>query len=93
MEDMKFNTQVQIQTISIDNKPVLHMLYRATYFNPACFLTNKSAKNICKAIQKLWNLEYMGPPDTVMVDQGSNSIPKELKGNLKAKNSTWSRHL
>lgn len=35
-------------------------------------------------MQTLWALVYVGPPDHVMVDQGTNFISRKMKENLEA---------
>lgn len=82
--DLRFNHKVQIDTMFINGKPVLHMVDQATHFSAATFLKNQSSAEVWKAIQHLWNLVYLGPPDTIKVDQGSNYISRELRGELNA---------
>lgn len=79
-----FNARVQEDTMFIRVKPVIHKVYEATYFSAAAFLRSQTAKEVWKAIQNIWVLVYMGPPDYLVVDQGSNYISSELKLNAEA---------
>lgn len=83
-DGLKFNCRVQVDTMFIRGRPVIHMVDMATHFSAAAFLRNQSSSEVWKAIQGLWNLVYMGPPDFLMVDQGTNYTSQELRGNLDA---------
>ena len=68
-DDLKFNHNVQVDTMFINGRPVIHIVDQATHFSSAAFLKNQSSKEVWKAIQHLWNLVYLGPPDCIKVDQ------------------------
>ena len=68
----------------IENRPVIHLVDESTHFTAAAFLTNQSSLEIWKAISRLWINTYIGPPDYLKVDQGSNYISNEMKANLSA---------
>ena len=75
-ETLRFNHRVAIDTMFINNKPILHMVDEATHFSAACFLRNQSTREIWNNIRKLWILTYMGPPDFLIVDQGTAYVSK-----------------
>ena len=83
-EKLRFNHRVVVDTMFINNKPILHMVDEATHFSAACFLRNQSTSEIWKCIRKLWILTYMGPPDFLTVDQGTAYVSKEMKNNIAA---------
>ena len=69
---------------NIQGKSVLHMVDLATHFSAASFLKSQSSSEVWKTRQSLWNLVYIGPPDHLSVDQGSNYISREMRANLEA---------
>lgn len=86
--NLRFNHSVQVDTMFIRGKPVLHMVDLATHFCAAAFLKNQSTNSIWKTIQGLWNLVYVGPPDHLSVDQGTKYVSKEMRENLAAEGVT-----
>lgn len=83
-EDLRFNNVVQIGTMLIENRPVLHMVGEATHFFGAAFLRNQSTAEIWATNQRIWSLLYLGPPDFLTVDQGSAYVSVEMRRNLAA---------
>lgn len=79
---LRFNHSVQIDTMFIRSKAVLHMVDVATHFSAACFLRSQSSEDIWKAILANWIYSYAGPPDIFHVDQGSAYISKEMRSNM-----------
>lgn len=77
-----FNHSVQVDTMFLLVKPVLHMIDMATHFSAATLLRSQSAKEIWPTIQSLWSLVYIGPPDHLTVDQGTSYVRKEMRSNL-----------
>lgn len=69
-KELRFNYRVQVDIMSLDKRPVIHIVGEATHFCTGSFLLNKSTTEICKTIQDVWNLMYRGPPDLPIVDQG-----------------------
>lgn len=83
-EEMRFNNRVYVDTMFIDNQPVIHLVDEATHFSAASFLRSQSASETWKAILRLWIHSYMGPPDFLAVDQGSAYASREFKSTLEA---------
>ena len=77
--DLRFNHEVQVDTMWIMGKPVVHMVDVATHFTAARFIRKQSSAEVWKAIRRMWTLLYCGPPDYLAVDQGSNYISSEFK--------------
>lgn len=69
---LRFNDNAQVDTMFLDGKPVVHMVYEATPFTEARFVSCQSAAAIWKAIQQMWSPAYMGPPDHISVNQASD---------------------
>lgn len=66
--DLKFNSRVQVDTIFINNRPVLHVLDETTHFSAGACLRSQSSAEIWRIIQGIWTLIYSGPPDYLCVD-------------------------
>lgn len=82
-EELRFN-QIQIETVFIDERPVLHMVHKGIHFSVASFLKSQTTQEIWRMLLQLWSLLYLGPPDFSVVDQGSNYTSKEMRENLDA---------
>lgn len=83
-DDLRYNHKVQVDTIFLSGRPVIHKVDEDKHFEEEKLLSNKSTKHIWKAILDLWYLLFMGPPDYLEVDQGSNSVSREMKENSEA---------
>ena len=73
-DDLKFNSIVAIDFMYLSGKPVLHAVDEATHFTAALFLRSMSSEDVWKALVKCWSDVYLGPPDFLRVDQGSNFV-------------------
>lgn len=78
-DELRFNHIVAVDVMYIDGEPVLHIVDEATHFMSACFLRNSSTKEVWASIRKCWINVYLGPPDFLRVDQGSNLVSSEFK--------------
>lgn len=76
---LRFNHTVQINTIFIQGKPVLHMIDLATHFCAARFLKSQTTETIRITIQILGTLVFMGPPDDLSVAQMTAYVSKKIK--------------
>ena len=79
-ENSRFNHVILADIMYIDQKPVLHVIDEATHFSSATFLPRVTSKDVWKALLRTWIYTYMGPPDHLKIDQGSNFVSKEFKG-------------
>lgn len=70
-EDVVFNSEVVIDIMYIQGAPVLHVVDRATHFQAARFLNVVSSKEIWQKFMEMWVLAYLGAPDNIRHDQGS----------------------
>ena len=78
-EDLRFNHVVAADIMFIGGKPLLHVVDEATHFTSACWLRKSTSKEVWKALLRCWSNIYMGPPDFLRVDQGTNFISEEFK--------------
>lgn len=89
----KFIKCVRVDTMFLIGVPVIHMVHFVTQFFADYSLKHLMAEDIWKAMQIVWILVHLGPPDHLMgyqfmVYQGSNNISREFKGNLEAADVT-----
>lgn len=77
-EDLKFNHVVAVDLMFISKKPILHVVDEATHFMGAQFLKSHSSADVWKALLRCWSRLYLGPPDHLRIDQGSNFVSQEF---------------
>ncbi len=87
-EDLQFNHTIAVDVMHLAGKAVLHIVDEATHFSAAQFLRKQSTPEVWKALLRCWTRVYLGPPDFIRVDQGSNLISDEFKGNAQAEGIT-----
>jgi hypothetical protein len=78
---MDFNYQVLTDIIFIDRKLVLHILDMVTLFQAAQFLQNMIVKEVWDTLQLAWIDTYIGPPDIIITNTGTNFTSQEFKAN------------
>jgi hypothetical protein len=79
-DDVQFNHTVYVDTMYIDDQPVLYVVDEATGYQAARFLGPKggSAQNIYDILRLCWIDVYQGPPDWIVHDAGTNFMSKEF---------------
>ncbi len=78
-EDSRFNHAVAADIMFIHGKPILHLVDEATHFSSATWMIRTTSLAVWKAFTRCWSQIYMGPPDHLGLDQGSNFVSKEFK--------------
>jgi hypothetical protein len=78
-DDLRFNSIVAADVMYINQQPVLHVVDEATHFAAAMFMRNASAKETWRLLARCWSHVYMGPPDYLRVDQGTNFVSNEFR--------------
>jgi hypothetical protein len=78
-DDLCFNSIVAADIMYIRQQPVLHVVDEATHFAAAMFMKNVSAKETWRLLTRCWSHVYMGPPDYLRVDQGTNFVSNEFR--------------
>lgn len=81
-EDGRFNHVVAVDIMYIQSKPVLHIVDETTHFASGTWLRRVSSADLWKAFTRAWSHMYMGPPDYLRVDQGSQFVSKEFKSSV-----------
>lgn len=79
-DELNFNSVVVVDVMYIHQKPVLHVVDESSHFAAAMFLRSMSAADTWDAITRCWSNVYLGPPDYLRIDQGSNFVAKEFRG-------------
>lgn len=73
-EDFIFNSEVVVDIMYIQGKSVLHVVDRATHFQAARFLQDDSTESIWRTFMQMWVLVYLGAPDNLRHDQGTQFV-------------------
>lgn len=63
----------------IDGSPILRIVDEATRFQAARWLNNVSAKHTWETLRLCWIDVYIGPPDLITHDAGSNFVSKKFR--------------
>lgn len=78
-EEARFNHMVAVDIMYINKDPVLHVIDEATHFMSACWLRKVSSKEVWNGLLRCWSNTYLGPPDFLRIDQGSQFVSSEFK--------------
>ena len=67
----------------LDNRPVLYIVDASTSFQAGRFLASLSAKETWEALKMCWIDTYLGPPDVLTHDAGTNFAASEFRAEAK----------
>ncbi|KJZ69913.1 hypothetical protein HIM_10698 [Hirsutella minnesotensis 3608] len=84
-DDQEFNYKIIVDVMYLGSpqRPVLHVVDAATAFQGARFLPSMSAKDTWETLRTLWIDTYLGPPDTIRHDAGTNFASMEFRQEAK----------
>jgi len=82
-DDIDFNYRVFIDVFYLDGQPVLQAVDEATSFTAARFLEDMSAKTTWNTLRTCWIDTYLGPPDYLVHDAGTNFASIEFRSNAR----------
>lgn len=74
-----FNHSIYVDVMYIDEHPLLHVVDEATRFQAARWLTNFSSSNVWNALGTCWIDSYLGPPEIINHDAGTNFTSSEFQ--------------
>ena len=74
-----FNHTIVIDVLYIDSSPVLQVVDEGTSFQAARWLTNMSASHTWDMLRLCWIDVYVGPPDVIVHDAGTNFDSAEFR--------------
>jgi hypothetical protein len=80
-DSVAFNHTIYADVLYIDNSPVLHVVDEATRFQAARWLDNMTAQHTWDVLRTCWIDTYLGPPDLIVHDAGTNFTAQEFKQN------------
>lgn len=82
-DDHEFNYEIFVNIFYLNGQPVLHVVDSATSFHAARFLPSMTAKDVWEVLRMCWLDTYLGPPDIITTDAGSNFAAQEFKDDAK----------
>ncbi|KAI0991423.1 hypothetical protein K3495_g16764, partial [Podosphaera aphanis] len=74
-----FNHSVLVDIFYINAEPIIHIVDEATRFQAAHWLPNISTQAIWNCIRRCWIDTYLGPPDIITHDAGTQFTSREFK--------------
>ena len=78
-ENIDFNHSIIVDVMYITGSPLLHVVDEATRFQAARWLPNISAQATWNALRLCWIDVYIGPPDLLIHDAGTNFTGREFQ--------------
>jgi hypothetical protein len=78
-KDIDFNHSIFIDIMYIDGSPVLHVVDEATRFQAARWLLNMTTQHVWETLRICWIDVYLGPPDLINHDAGTNLTSSEFQ--------------
>jgi hypothetical protein len=83
-ENADFNYRVIVDVMFFTGKPVLYAIKEAIVFQAAKFLPNITAKIIWDVLRNMCINTYIGPPDVIITNAGTNLTVIKFVNNAKA---------
>jgi len=77
--DADFNHSIFTDIMYIDGSPILHIVDEATRFQAARWLLNMTAQHVWETLRICWIDVYIGPPDLINHDAGTNFTASEFQ--------------
>lgn len=72
-DDKQFNQSIYVDIMTLERKPVLHIVDEATRYQAARWLPSVSSASIWRALRLAWIDTYLGPPNVIGTD-ASNAL-------------------
>lgn len=81
-DDKKLNHTVLVDVMYLEgNAQTLYVIDEATKYQAATFLKSVSSQSIWQVLRLFWIDVYVGPPDLIIHDAGTNFTAKEFQQN------------
>lgn len=80
-ESISFNHSIYCEILTLEREHVLHIVDEGIRFQQAQRLSNMSAPELWREIKQCWINVYLGPPDIITHDAGSNFIARAFQQN------------
>ena len=78
-DDIQFNYCIVVDIVHLEGKPTLHVVDEATAFQAAKFIPDFAASTVWEALETCWINTYLGPPDFIVTDAGTNFVGTKFK--------------
>lgn len=78
-DDVDFNYEIIVDIMYLLGLPVLHVVDLATSFQAGRFVASLSTKDAWEALRQCWIDTYLGPPDRIVHDAGTNFASTEFR--------------
>lgn len=80
-ESISSSHNIYCNVLTVEKKQVLQVVNESSIFQAAHCLTNISTYELCMALERYWINVYLGHPDTITYDAGSNFIVRAFQPN------------
>lgn len=77
-EDCILNHTVALDLMKIAGSTILHCVDHDTKFSAAAFTTRETSRSIWQTFLDIWVTTYIGYPDVLAVDQGTQFVSEEF---------------
>ena len=77
--DAQFNHTIYVDVMYIDSNPLLHVVDEGTRFQAARWLQNMTAQHAWDVLRLCWIDVYIGPPEVITHDAGTNFAAQEFQ--------------
>lgn len=77
-DNLRFNNYVPVYKMFLYYRPLPQLVDEDTQFQAADVLSNRSAGDVWRTIGYIWKDFFLGPPEHIYVDQGSNYTSREM---------------
>lgn len=82
-DEHDFNYEIIVDAMYLDSRPVLHVVDASTSFQAGRFLQDLSARKTWETLKMCWIDTYLGPPDVLTHDAGTNFAAAEFQAEAK----------
>lgn len=80
-EELRFNYELQADTMFIAGRPVIHIVDVWTHIYAGEFLRSQSTLGLRPMLCNLWMYVYLGSSDFMGAEQGSSYVSNEMRTN------------
>lgn len=80
-DSISFKKKIYCDILKIEKVPVLHVVDESTRFQAATRLSNMTVEELCTALKACCINVYLGPPDIINRDAGTNFVARTFQEN------------
>ncbi|KAH8193590.1 hypothetical protein TruAng_012245 [Truncatella angustata] len=82
-DDHNFNYEIFVDIVHLSDGKALHVIDASTSYQAAEFLEKEDARSVWDALCRCWIFVYLGPPDIISHDPGTNFASKEFRSSAR----------